>query len=435
MKHILMVFFLMSAVSSETALEKTFKALGSNVARTSSGSFHDQSAGYYTGGGVMVRHKNTAVQPINVSLPRLNMGCNGIDMYAGSLSFMKADAMGALAKNMAVGIPTYGLQLALKTMAPQVETLLSQLRKSLLDMNSTMLDSCHMSQQIVGGMWPKDTAASEQICQDVSRTGGADYFGARKHCKADNLADGVDRATARAENKDLLNGEYNVTWKVAKEKLHYDDDLATFAMHVLGTIISKKEGGGYKVVHVKGEADNKDVLQVYLGGGALTTKRCDETGKCLNPSDVRITIAQADALVQKFSASVNRLIASYVNDTPVPEADKRLIYDDIGIPLYSYIQVAAALGTRFLLSDAVSYISLEILLRQIEKVAHEVENALTRLEGVQISSDRIEAFRKNLQTMRGRILHMQSKVNGDAVYQLTHMIKSYEHTIAAKEES
>lgn len=435
MKKLRIFLIVISSVHAETALEKTFKALGSEVARTSPGSFRDQAAGYYTGGGFMVRHKNTAVQPINVSLPRLNMGCNGIDMYAGSLSFMKADAMSTLARNMARGVPTYALQLALKTMAPQVETLLSQLRKIALDMNSTMLDSCNMSQQIVGGMWPKDTAASEQICQDVSRGGGEDYFGARSHCKPDNLSDGVDRATARAENKDLLNGEYNVTWKVAKEKLHYDDDLATFAMHVLGTIISKKEAVGYKVVHVKGEADNKDVLQVYLGGGTLTTKRCDETGKCLNPSDIRTTIPEEDALVQRFSASVNRLIDAYVNDADVPAADKRLIEDDIGVPLYRYIQVAAALGTRFLLSDAVSYISLEILLRQIEKIAHEVENALTRLAGVQISSDRIEVFRVNLQTMRARILHMQSKVNGEAVYQLTHMIKSYEQTIAAKEES
>ena len=177
------------------------------------------------------------------------------------------------------------------------------------------------------------------------------------------------------------------------------------------------------------------MIQVYLGGGQLTTKRCDETTKCLNPVDERVTIREEDALVQRFAASVNRLIDAYVNDTPIPAEDKRLIEDDIGIPLYRYIQVAAALGTRFLLADAVTYISLEILLRQFEKVAHEVENALTRLEGVQISSDRIAAFRQNVQMMRTRLLKMQAKGNSQAVYQLTQMIKSYEHTIAAKEES
>ena len=63
------------------SLDKFFNALGTDVNVSNSGAFHDQAAGYYTGGGMMVRQKNRAYQPITISPPSFNAGCSGIDAY------------------------------------------------------------------------------------------------------------------------------------------------------------------------------------------------------------------------------------------------------------------------------------------------------------------------------------------------------------------
>lgn len=239
---LLIIFSAPEAYSNLAALEKIYKSLGGRVNATSAGAFSDQAAGYYTGGGLYMRNQNTSVQPVSVTFPHMTAGCNGLDLCIGGFSFMKGEQLMQVVRNIGTSAPTYALQLALKTMAPQVENLLSQLRKVLLDMNGMMLDSCHVAQQIVGGLWPKGSAVSEQICQDVSRTqDNEDWFGARKHCaKPENVQAKVEEA--KEKNKDLLQGEYNLTWMIVKDKLKYDDELAHFMMTALGTVISRKEG-------------------------------------------------------------------------------------------------------------------------------------------------------------------------------------------------
>lgn len=222
-------------------LDKFFKSFGGQVNLSTPGAFHDQAAGYYTGGGYAMRQTNSALHPINISLPRLGVGCNSLDLYFGSFSFLKGDQLVQLARQVATGVPTYAFQLGLKTIAPQIENLMSQLRKYIQDMNGLMLNSCQMSQQLVGGLWPKGTAASEQICMDQKRGGNEDWFGARKHCeKPKEVNAQVDSATIKY--KDLLMGEYNLVWHVLKKIPEYKNnkELATFILSVTGTLISKK---------------------------------------------------------------------------------------------------------------------------------------------------------------------------------------------------
>ena len=46
-----------------------FESLGGEANISSPGGFQDQAAGYYTGGGIVMRQKSKSVSPFNVSLP------------------------------------------------------------------------------------------------------------------------------------------------------------------------------------------------------------------------------------------------------------------------------------------------------------------------------------------------------------------------------
>lgn len=283
-------------------LQKMFERLGSESNISSPGSFQDQAAGYYTGGGMVMRQKSKVIQPFNVSLPRMSMGCGGIDMYFGSFSMMKGQEMVQLLRSMATGMPVYAFQLGLKTMAPQLENLMTQLRKNIQDMNALMLDSCQMSQNIVGGLWPKGTEASEQICKDSVRGGGEDWFGAQKHCQKEGEAD-RQVVEAQKKNPDLLHGEYNLTWHVLKKIPGYseDKDFAYFVMTAIGTVISRKDDkaeSGFKIHTIEGKADHEDFLQACLKGGQLPYYLCDEEDKCLHPKPASYKI-DGDGAFQK----------------------------------------------------------------------------------------------------------------------------------------
>ena len=134
---VIKAILLLATPTPASALDRFFESLGGQVNQSTPGSYQDQAAGYYTGGGYVMRQNNAVIQPINISLPSLGAGCNSLDMYFGSLSFLQTDKLVQLGRQVMTGIPTYGFQLALKTMSPQIENMLSQLRKYVQDMNAT----------------------------------------------------------------------------------------------------------------------------------------------------------------------------------------------------------------------------------------------------------------------------------------------------------
>ena len=490
-RRIYVALFLMLSLPhtvQASALQKMFESLGGEANISRPGGFQDQAAGYYTGGGIVMRQKSKSVSPFNVSLPHLGMGCGGIDMYFGSISAIQGEEMVQLLRSMASGIPTYAFQLALKTMAPQLENLLAQIRKYVQDINNMMLDSCQMSQNIVGGLWPTGTAAGEIICQDSMRGYGEDWFGARKHCQQEGV---VDNRTAKVRKKspDLLQGEYNLTWHVLQKMPQYKDDkdFCSFIMTTVGTLISRREQDGrFKVHTLEGKGDQKDYLAAYLKGGKIARYTCDENERCLNPKlgfvvisddgnskmldlQTRINrdswkdvytwgeqngfskesivnmqnrgemdafrsqkISGEQSMKAKTSKMIKTLWDKYIENTKITEPELAFLNDTANLPVYRYIQVSVATGSPFIMEDTSEYIAVSVLLSQFDKISTEIIEALDNLQSVQLESRTIEGFKQNIQTMRGHLQGWMSRVDGAAIGRLTRMIQGHEQALAAR---
>ena len=435
-KVILFLLFILMVPSTleASSIQKMFESLGGEANVTSPGGFQDQAAGYYTGGGMVIRQKSKVVSPFNISLPHLGMGCGGIDMYFGSISAIKGEEMVQLLRSMAAGIPTYAFQLAMKTMAPQLENLMAQIRKYVQDINNMMVDSCQMSQNIVGGLMPTGTAASEIICQDAVRGNGEDWFGARKHCQKDGATAGKT-AEVRKKAPDLLQGEYNLTWHVLEKMPQYKDDkeFCYFIMTTIGTLISKREKDGrFKVHTIEGKGDQKSYITAYLKGGIAEGYACDENDRCLNPKLAEFNIKEVDTMKARTSKMIKALFNKYVNDVKITESELAFLNDAVNLPVYRYIQVAAASGTRFIMDDTSEYIAVSVLLTQFDKISSDVIEALDNLQSIQLESHTIDGFKKNIQSMRGHIQGLLSGADSAAIYRLTRMIQGYEQALAAK---
>lgn len=427
-------------------LDKYFEKLGAAINVTQAGSYKDQSAGYYTGGGVMVRQRNTTISPVNFSLPKIGVGCNGLDLYGGSMSFISKQKMADTMNAIGRGIPIYALKLGIKTVAPQVETAMSQVEKVMQDMNALMLDSCQASQQIVGGLWPKNTAASEQICMDSKRSeSDYDWFGAREHCKKNTVGE-VD--SARKKHEDLMVGEYNLVWHVVRKMPDYSGDgkkdIAEFVMSVVGTLISykdtyKDEKGRtkeqFRVKTIEPRADQKEFVAAYLKGGSTSLLRCDEATKCLNPAAHTVSISNETSgdhlstMKAKVWHRINDLRTKYIEKANITEDDIGFLNDSVNLPIYKYIQVSAAAGTQFMLQDSAEYIAAAILLCQFEKITTDVLEAIDAIQKIQIEDTAIEGFKRTVQDMRSRLQMMLSEANHGSIESLTDAIKAIEQKI------
>lgn len=418
-------------------LDEFFKSLGGQTNSSSAGSYRDQAAGYYTGGGYAMRQSNTVIQPINISLPRLGLGCNSIDMYFGSLSFLQTEKLVQLFRQLGTGIPLYGMQLAVKTHAPQIENILAQNLKKIQDLNATSLNSCHLSQQIIGGLTPKGTAASEQICMDQKQLGEnkLDIFGAREHCSTPQSLNAQVK-DAKDKYKDLLMGEYNLVWHVLQKMDGYKGDenkeLANFIMSVTGTLISIKEGDKFRLKIIEPRADQKDFLGAYLKGGTTSALTCNETNKCLAPQITHLTVSDEMTMKSKVIQKIGDLRAKYISKDAITDSEIHFLNDAVNVPIYRYIQVSVAAGTVFMMQDAAEYIGANILLTQFDRVMSEVIEAVDALQKIQLEDTAIAEFKMNLQLARGRVQAALIGVNNGSIHLLNQMIQSIEQSIIAK---
>ncbi len=434
--HAFLIASLMAGPASATTLDKFFKSLGGHVNHSTPGAFQDQAAGYYTGGGYVMRQGNTTINPINISLPRFGVGCNSLDLYFGSMSFLKGKELVQMARQIATGVPTYGFQLFLKTKAPQIENLLAQLRKYVQDMNSMMLNSCQASQQIVGGLWPKGTAASEHICMGLNDKD--DWFGARKHCSnGDKLTTQV--SNAQNKYKDLLMGEYNLVWHVLKKMKDYKDnpELAYFIMSVTGTLISKKDGDRFRLRTIEPRADQKDFIAAYLKGGSTSQLVCNENDKCLSPVIRQITIedhasASQPTMKAKVLEKIRMLREKYISKSTISDEEIGFLNDSVNLPVYKYIQVSVAAGTHFIMQDAAEYIAASVLLNQFDRVMSEIIEAIDALQKIQLEDTAIAQFKQNLQQARGRVQSLLIGANNGSLHTFNQTIEAIERSIIAR---
>lgn len=418
-----------------SAMTKMFESLGASSHTSVPGSYHDQAAGYYTGGGFVMRQRNQTYQPIQVSLPHIGAGCNGIDAYFGGFSFMKGAQLVKMLKSMASQAPTYAMQLGLKVMSPTIENLLAQLRKKLMDINATMMEDCRLVEQTFAALAPKGSAFETHACQDVmSHSGGeSDWFSAREKCQSRSERDEVTQSL-KEKNPDLMMGEYNLVWHVLKkmDTLKGDEALKTFIQSAIGTVISRQEGETLRLDFKEGKADDKTFLSAWLRGGQTSMLVCNEGDKCLEPSWVTHTINPNQGMRYKIIHKIQTIRRKYLTGKSLTDAEMTFLGDTVNLPVYRYIQVSAATGTEFMLMDAADFIAVSVLLYQFDKIASQILSNIESLQKIQMEDSVIQSFKDTLQRTRLRLQGLLSTVTNGSVWRLTQMIQAHEKSLLAK---
>jgi conjugative transfer pilus assembly protein TraH len=438
MKKLLCLAMLLFAKSAyagiDTELEGFFKNMGYGVNVTGSGAYESQSGGYYHGGRVYARVPSRGIQLMNLQAPSFSAGCGGIDLFAGGMSFIKADDFVKAARNIANNAVGYAVNLSLQNVSPTIYNTINKLNDIAREVNNMNISSCEAAANVVGGIWPRSDASSRYLCSAMG-TGEGNFFSdwaqARQGCGAEGQRDEVNRSK-KAGFEDQLGDEFNLVWEAIRKNgfLSKDKDLAEVFMSISGTIISKKVGDTknpkFVQTYLASLANDQGLIDVLLygeskSGASPNIYSCDvdNENKCLNPGKKVLSVSKTRALVVKVEGLLRSIAEKSRNyDEKGLSAEEKGLIEATKIPILKIILVQNAFkgGSSVInvneFSEGIAY---DLVLQFMEQVLDLVTQSLKELEKIQIDGKTIAEFKEDIREVRRQIIERR---NG--VYQQMH---------------
>lgn len=325
-----------------------FNGIGyaSNVTRPAA--FQSQAAGFYGGGSLFVRNRVSRYQLVELDLPSYRAGCNGIDLFTGSMSFLSHKKLVDLGKQVMTSSGAYAVDVMLATTVPELKQVRDYLQTLEQKVNQMSVNSCEMAQNFVGGVFPKTAASQQKICKDQAAMGRSgvvsDYVSARMDCAGDAHDGIMAKAEKDPEQKKQVVLNKNIVWSILQNNafLNGDVQLAEMVMSLTGTLIIDGQG---KVKVVPSLAGSSHFIQALLGGNKSASSeqmwRCsDETPgtACMSVSLKEMKIDDSQTLTTRVRNMIDGLDTKLKNDD-VPTAEEQNFLSLTMFPVMKFLTV------------------------------------------------------------------------------------------------
>ncbi|GGI86724.1 hypothetical protein GCM10007973_23970 [Polymorphobacter multimanifer] len=420
------------------AMDSYFDDMGAAANVTGPTAFDGQRAGYYSLGNVWTRFPQRTTNLANLQLPSARAGCGGIDLFAGSFSFVNSAEIIALLKSVANNAVGFAFKLAIDTVCPECSKIMEEMRQAAQLMNNANINSCETAQALVGGMWPKSDMADRSICESIgSSTGIFTDWAASKHgCgNQGQRSSTLDSVAGYPEWADINTGvARNYTWHVLKKSQFFapagvlDRELAQYVMTMVGTIIyvPAKDNAPGAFNPIEGDTSSSLVTALLDGTTAASPVRiwqCDASepdDACINPVLTTLTVPASSALRTRVAALLDQMVTATVNDTAVPPAAVELL-QVASLPLYKILTVQAAYSRGIANDDRATLAeitSVDLLFAILDQLTGELGKSKSSFIGA--DQDRIAQWQVQLANARQTLLDRQSntQVRVSAIMQI-----------------
>lgn len=142
--------------AAKANINEALSGMLNTVNVTSAGAISSQMRGGMTGGSVTARTPIVSPNIIAFDPPRWNAGCGGIDLYAGSFSFINKEQLIALFRAIASNAAGLLFKAAIQAVSPQLSNLMTEFHQLVQNMNNLSKNSCALAQLVtdkaVGGL-------------------------------------------------------------------------------------------------------------------------------------------------------------------------------------------------------------------------------------------------------------------------------------------
>ena len=427
------------------SMDRFMDDMGGAANVTGPSAFEGQSAGYYSLGNVWTRFPQKTTSIANLQLPRARAGCGGIDIFAGSFSFINASEMVALLKAVANNAVGFAFSLAIDTVCPECSKIMHEFSQKAQLMNNLNINSCELAQGLVGGVWPQGDLADKAICEAIGNSEGifTDYAAAKHGCGTR----GQRSSTTSGAGEDYADVNpavaRNYTWHVLKKSAFFnpggtfDRDLAEYAMTLIGTVIyvppEDEEAG--KFVPFGGDASSTLVTALLDGtqGQTVRVLACDEPDQCLNPTFETMSLAASRAIRPRVAASIGRMVDAIRADTAIGEAEKELL-QVASVPLYKILTVQAAYGRGMPTDDRdtlAEIASVDLLYAILDRIVSEAGRSMASF--IAADEAKLALWRAQVSDVRSSLAQRQAtgQAKVSAIMQIIEKTAMIENMLAA----
>lgn len=396
-----------ASVSSD--LSSFFDDAGFTGNVTNPSVYQGQEAGYYSAGSVFMQSPSHYLQPVGVTVPSLNMGCGGMDLFTGGMSFVSSAQLEQFAQSVMSNAVGYTMHLALQTWAPQIETTLKFIQDEAQQINQFGMSSCEAAQALVGGAASMMGLHSTQVCSDLAAQQNAfgDWVSAKEGCTTGQQSSSVfANAKSSGQSKNQFVPNTNVAWEALQNYGLAGDDveLAEFLMTLSGTIVVDNDGNPH---YYPPEYSNGEILNTLLDGGtAQNIYTCgDPDDGCLDITRGSITITNSTALKSTTSKYLSDIWQAMAQDQPL-NTNLQAFLSNVSFSIMTTFEAAKGAGVDpntiiISFSDYLSYYLLnEYLMNALQTVSAAAGSLNMSAEELQKFTDGItqgqQAIRSNL---------------------------------------
>jgi conjugative transfer pilus assembly protein TraH len=172
-------------------MDDFYNSAGASANVTGSSVYQTQGRGVISGGGLSYRVPQANTNLFGFTPPGYKAGCGGIDLWAGSFSFINKDAFVAMLRNIGQNATGYFFQIALKTMAPDIDATLTELNQMVQKINQNNINSCKAGEMVAQG-------AADLIGGSLAQT--ADKMGANVLGTSTDYADAQNTNSTSPSN-------------------------------------------------------------------------------------------------------------------------------------------------------------------------------------------------------------------------------------------
>ena len=399
-------------------MQAMFNDMGALGNVTSPGAFRGQAMNLYTGGSLMMRAPGKNYPLVNAQLPSLRAGCGGIDIFGGAFSFINKQQFVALLQNIGSNAVGYAFKLALQSISPDIDKLLTELQDQINKINAMNINSCEAAQSLVNGIVGEFDNSVQSGCANIAQYLGSvtDRADARFTCATN--APSVVKNAANSSDPNVRNATFvkgNVMWlalnQVGGTISQQEKELI---MSVIGTVIlypPADDGSGAMPRYL--EPSIVGLRDLLLGRGDSATEgnvdievyACDEPAECLNPT--RTTVS-AKPYTRMVSERLRRMSDNIVTRTPQTAADIGFI-NNTTEPVYKMLAVANAVPgsntAETLIETYKDMIALDYAETFLDRAIRQALSALAQaLKRTAIEQQYVEALRTSAQEAQRQIL-------------------------------
>lgn len=401
-----------------SAMNDYFNDAGGAANVTGPTAFNGQSAGYYSMGNVWTRFPQRSIQPFNLQLPNARAGCGGIDLFAGSFSFINAAELVAMFKATANNALGFAFKLAIDSISPQISKVMEDLSQKVQQLNQMNINSCETAQALVGGLWPQQEATRNTICTSIGNSQGifSDWAAARQGCNNGGRRDSTIAANSDPAMAEQLVGEkHNFTWDILKKSPQFSglsSEFREYIMSLVGTIItvpSTDPSVGAKIAII-GPGDDTLMTAVLDGTSATPVRilRCDESDLCLNPTAQTLTIA--NPIKPRVRQLIVNMVDAIATDGAIGSEEKSLL-NVTSIPLYKILTVQAAAKVRLTegeIDTLAEFVAVDFVLSMFQNLLDRVNSVQTSL--TKADQESASMWRQQIADARKRLSERSTQV-------------------------